>query len=153
MKIGHLITNRRFFMRQIINFNRKWAFTKQTTEIPAVMPTNWDFVNIPHSWNAIDGQDGDNDYFRGTCCYARSLSRAELPAAEKYYLQIQGANSSADVYLNGKHLAHHDGGYSIWRVDLTQALEAENQQLKTKVKALEEELKKALERLGDSRRF
>lgn len=34
-----------------------------------------------------------------------------------------------------------------------QALEAENQQLKTKVKALEEELKKALERLGDSRRF
>lgn len=33
-----------------------------------------------------------------------------------------------------------------------QALEAENQQLKTKVKALEEELKKALERLGDSRK-
>ncbi len=34
-----------------------------------------------------------------------------------------------------------------------QALEAENQQLKTKVKALEEELKRALERLGDSRKF
>lgn len=34
-----------------------------------------------------------------------------------------------------------------------QALEAENQQLKTKVKALEEELKKALERLGDSRKL
>lgn len=34
-----------------------------------------------------------------------------------------------------------------------QALEAENQQLKTKVKALEEELKRALERLGNSRRF
>lgn len=34
-----------------------------------------------------------------------------------------------------------------------QALEAENQQLKTKVKALEEELKRALERLGETRRF
>ena len=33
-----------------------------------------------------------------------------------------------------------------------QALEAENQQLRTKVKALEEELKRALERLGDSRK-
>lgn len=34
-----------------------------------------------------------------------------------------------------------------------QTLEAENQQLKTKVKALEEELKRALDRLGNSRRF
>ena len=44
-------------MRNIINFNNKWAFTKQATEIPATMPNNWNFVNIPHSWNAIDGQD------------------------------------------------------------------------------------------------
>ena len=54
-------------MRNIVNINRKWAFTKQATEIPQEFPLNWDFVNVPHSWNAIDGQDGDNDYFRGTC--------------------------------------------------------------------------------------
>jgi len=45
-------------MRQVINFNAKWAFTKQATEIPAAMPNDWNFVNLPHSWNAIDGQDG-----------------------------------------------------------------------------------------------
>lgn len=41
-------------------------------------------------------------------------------------MEINGANSSADVYLNGVHLAHHDGGYSAWRVDLTEALQNEN---------------------------
>lgn len=55
------------------------------------------------------GQDGGNDYFRGTCCYARELKKSALPTAERYYLEINGANSSADVYMNGKHLAHHDG--------------------------------------------
>ena len=113
-------------MRQILNFNRKWAFTKQAKEIPTVMPSDWCFVNLPHSWNAIDGQDGDNDYFRGTAYYAKAFSKTELPEAEQYYLEIKGANSSADVWLNGKKLAHHDGGYSTWRVNLSAALENMN---------------------------
>jgi len=113
-------------LRQVINFNNKWSFTKQASAVPAVMPADWYIVNLPHSWNAIDGQDGNNDYFRGTAYYAKSFNKAELPEAELYYLELQGANSSADVYLNGKHLAHHDGGYSTWRVNMTEALEAMN---------------------------
>ncbi len=113
-------------MRKILNINRKWAFSKQATTVPAEMPSNWCFVNLPHSWNAIDGQDGDNDYFRGTCYYVKSFKKFELPEAEKYYLEIKGANSSADVYLNGKVLAHHDGGYSTWRVDITNGIKEEN---------------------------
>jgi len=89
-------------MRKILNFNSKWAFTKQATEIPAALPMDWVWVNLPHSWNAIDGQDGDNDYFRGTGYYAKSFARTDLPAADRYYLEINGANSSAAVYLNGK---------------------------------------------------
>ncbi len=113
-------------MRQVINFNRKWAFTKMADAVPETMPTKWDFVNLPHSWNAIDGQDGDNDYYRGTCYYAKQFSKASLPAADQYYLELQGANSSADVYVNGKCLAHHDGGYSTWRVNITEALDYNN---------------------------
>ena len=113
-------------MRNIINFNRKWAFTKQANEIPTAMPADWNFVNLPHSWNAIDGQDGDNDYFRGTAYYAKAFNKMDLPEAQQYYLEIKGANSSADVYLNGKKLAHHDGGYSTWRVNLTDTLELTN---------------------------
>ena len=108
-------------MREIIRLNQNWVFNKQT-EIPAALPADWKTVNLPHSWNAIDGQDGGNDYFRGTAVYAKTLNKSELPAADRYYLEIKGANSSADVYVDGKRLAHHDGGYSTWRVDVTEAL-------------------------------
>ena len=91
-------------MRNIININRKWAFAKGITEVPAAIPAEWNWVNLPHSWNAIDGQDGGNDYYRGTCCYAQTFDKLDLPTAEKYYLEIQGANSSADVYVGGEKL-------------------------------------------------
>ena len=109
-------------MRKILNFNRKWAFSKMADSIPTEVSKKWDFVNVPHCWNVIDGQDGDNDYYRGTAYYAKNISKSELPEADRYYLEIKGANSSADVYLDGAKLAHHDGGYSTWRVDLTEGL-------------------------------
>ena len=113
-------------LRTIVNINRKWAFTKQATAVPETLPTLWDWVNLPHSWNAIDGQDGGNDYHRGTCYYAKDIQKMDLPTTDRYYLEINGANSSAEVYLNGKKLAGHDGGYSTWRVDITDALQDEN---------------------------
>ena len=113
-------------MRTVYNFNAKWAFTKMATEVPTELPKLWDWVNLPHTWNALDGQDGGNDYYRGTCYYAKALDKLDLPEADQYYLELRGANSSADVYVNGQHLAHHDGGYSTWRVNITDALQRDN---------------------------
>ncbi len=109
-------------MRTITNINRKWAFTKQTTEIPSAINNKWDFVSLPHTWNALDGQDGGNDFYRGTAIYAKELDKEDLPEAQRYYIEINGANSSADLYVNGKKLAHHDGGYSTWRCDITEEI-------------------------------
>ena len=109
-------------MRTITNINRKWAFTKEHTEIPSAIDSKWNFVNLPHSWNAIDGQDGANDYYRGTAIYVKELDKEDIPDAERYYIEINGANSSADLYVNGKHYAHHDGGYSTWRCDITEEI-------------------------------
>ena len=106
-------------MRTIVNLNCDWAFSKDTAQVPIFVPENWQTISLPHTWNALDGQDGGADYFRGKCCYVRKLP-AQLPTAEKYYLEINGANSSAEVFLNGKRLASHDGGYSTWRVDVTE---------------------------------
>ena len=113
-------------MRNIVSINQGWFFSKEATAVPETLCTDWEAVNVPHCWNAVDGQDGGNDYWRGTAYYAKAITKAELPAADRYYLEIQGANSSADVYLNGKQLAHHDGGYSTWRVDLTESLADES---------------------------
>ena len=108
-------------MRQVVEFNTKWAFSKETTVLPTEMPKNWVWVNVPHTWNNIDGIDGGNDYYRGTCYYANEVDKVEfLPKADEYYLEFAGANASADVYVNGKHLAHHDGGYSTFRVNVTE---------------------------------
>ena len=113
-------------MRTILSLNPGWAFAKNVSRAPVQLPEDWESVSLPHTWNAIDGQDGGNDYFRGTCCYARQLTRADLPQDHRWYLEINGAASSADVYLNGKLLKHHDGGFSTWRVDLTDSMEEEN---------------------------
>lgn len=113
-------------MRTVLNINCDWSFVKDLSQVPTVLPMNGDKVDLPHTWNAKDGQDGGNDYFRGTCCYAKSIIKSELPDAQRYYLEINGANSTADVYMNGKHLSHHDGGYSTWRVEITNTLREEN---------------------------
>ena len=106
-------------MRNIVNLNQNWLFKKNTTDISA---RDGEVINLPHTWNAEDGFDGGNDYFRGSCLYVKTLNKAELPAADLYYIEFRGANSSADVYVNGNKLAHHDGGYSTWRVDITDAI-------------------------------
>ncbi len=109
-------------MRKIININRKWSFRKGINEVPAAISPEWDFVNVPHTWNAIDGQDGDSDYYRGSCCYIKELKKSDFPEADRYYIEFKGTNSVADLFVNGKKLAHHEGGYSTWRADITDFL-------------------------------
>ena len=89
-------------LRQIVNVNQAWSFLKDAKDIPAALPSDWEVVNIPHSWNSVDGMDGGADYFRGTCHYAKVVKKSELPESECYFLEINGANSSADVYVNGE---------------------------------------------------
>ena len=108
-------------MRETVNLNRKWAFIMGGKDVPKAMPSPACYVNLPHTWNAIDGPDGGNDYTRGLCWYVKTLSREEIPQNKRLFLEINGANSSADLYVNGAHIAHHDGGYSTWRADITDA--------------------------------
>ena len=109
-------------MRNIINVNKDWLFVKNTTDINA---REGEIVSLPHSWNATDGQDGGNDYFRGSCLYVKRFDKDSLPAADRYYLEIKGANSSSDVYAGGEKLFHHDGGYSTFRVDITEHIDSD----------------------------
>ena len=106
-------------MREIVSLNRKWAFVMAPEGVPSGLPSPAYYVNLPHCWNAIDGQDGGGDYFRGTCAYVKKFSCEDLPKGEKLFIEIQGANASADLYVNGQAVAHHDGGYSTWRADVS----------------------------------
>ena len=85
-------------------------------------------VDIPHTWNNLDGQDGGNDYWRGTCSYRKHFAAPDFDAeTQRVYLEFQGVNASACVMLNGKQVMTHDGGYSTFRSDITDCLREENE--------------------------
>lgn len=109
-------------MRHTVLLQDGWRFAK-TAEIPAAFPESWQPVTLPHTWNAADGTDGGNDYWRGTACYCRRLTPPALAAGEQLWLEFEGAAMTAEVYLNGRKLARHAGGYSTFRVELTPALQ------------------------------
>ncbi len=105
-------------MRKIIDLNDGWTFG---------MPDGrQEKVNIPHTWNGIDGQDGGDDYLRTACTYIKSFKNPGVNAGETCLIVFRGVNSEADVYLNDKHLCRHEGGYSKFVVDVTDALADEN---------------------------
>ena len=103
-------------MRKIISFNENWLFTKAGTA---------EVVTLPHTWNAVDGQDGGNDYYRGTCTYTKTFAKPATGADEEVWLEFLGAAHTCDVALNGVELCHHEGGYSTFRVKL-EGLKEEN---------------------------
>lgn len=109
-------------MRKIININDNWQFIKQDGAVTSV-PSDAQAVNLPHTWNATDGQDGGNDYYRGACSYFKTITKSDLPQADRYYIEVKGANSSATVYIDGKKVVSHDGGYSTFRADVTDYLQ------------------------------
>ncbi len=104
-------------MRNIKVINSGWLFSK-TKNVPTTLPTDWEPKNLPYTWNEKDGQDGGNDYYRGTCLFAKQIMAEDMPEGAVKYLQFDGVNSSATVYWNGKELTKHDGGYSTFRVKL-----------------------------------
>ena len=77
-------------------------------------------VALPHTWNALDGQDGGADYWRGIGTYEIALP--DPTKGKKQYIEIQGANHVATVYCNGRELGTHKGGFSTFRYDLTPAM-------------------------------
>ena len=99
-------------MRKILPIHDNWLFSKWNTG-EAV-----ETVTLPHTWNAVDGQDGGNDYYRGTCYYTRQLNKPELNPGDEVWLEILGAAHTSEVFWNGVRLAHHEGGYSAFRVKL-----------------------------------
>ena len=96
-------------MRVIKNINESWEFTKENKT---------SVVNIPHTWNGVDGQDGGNDYYRGACTYTKHISKDDMPEGDEVYVQFNGVNSSAKVWFNGTEIAVHHGGYSTFRAKL-----------------------------------
>lgn len=107
-------------MREITKIMKGWEFTG-----PDGTTTT---VDLPHTWNARDGQDGGNDYWRGTCIYRTCFAAPQFnTASHQVWIQFDGVNASAHVVLNGSPVCNHDGGYSTFRANITELLRDENE--------------------------
>ena len=93
------------------NINKNWKFQKPEAETIS--------VDLPHTWNGLDGQNGGNNYFRGNCIYSREIT-ADFEEGQKVYIELEGANSICKVYIDGNELGIHKGGYSTFRFEMTQ---------------------------------
>lgn len=113
-------------MRQILNLKDNWKFVKEAINVWEAEKAKGIPVCLPHTWNALDGQDGGNDYYRGTCWYTTNIKKPDIKEGSCVYIEFLGAAMIAEVYLNGEKLARHEGGYSTFRVDVTGRLLEEN---------------------------
>ncbi len=112
-------------MRKVININSGWKFIKQD-ELKAMdkvyNDANWECVNIPHTWNAIDGANGF-DFYKGSCWYRKEFNIDTQAQGNKIFMEFNGSNSITDVYVNGKYIGQHKGGYSTFRFDISNVVE------------------------------
>lgn len=109
-------------MREVININSDWLFSFDSNF------NNNENVNIPHCYNRLDGIDGDNKYYRGKTYYKKSFDNF-INDDEELWIEFCGISMVSDVYLNGTHLYNHVGGYSLFRVNLTDYLKDKNELL------------------------
>ena len=123
-------------MRKVININDNWKFIKQNEENAmerVYNDENWEAVNVPHTWNAIDGANGF-DFYKGACWYRKEFAVETASEGNRVFIEFKGSNSITDVYVNGKHFGQHRGGYSTFRFDITEVIEfGKNNTLAVKV--------------------
>jgi beta-galactosidase len=113
--------------RHELDLNRGWKFCAGDVAAGAgesVDDAAWAAVDLPHTWNAFDGQDGGGDYHRGPAWYRRRLA---VPAAWKgksLFLRFGAAATVADVYVNGRRAGSHRGNFAAFCFDVTDLLRA-----------------------------
>ena len=81
--------------------------------------TGWSEVNLPHTWNNLDGQDGGNNYYRGIGWYRTHYAVDGSLTNRQFFLKFDGAFLVSDVYVNGNYLGEHQGGFGAFVFDAT----------------------------------
>ncbi|MDR2414014.1 MAG: glycoside hydrolase family 2 protein [Odoribacteraceae bacterium] len=100
--------------REILSLNRSWRFTPGHETRKNVYAE----VNLPHTWNQ-DALAGKADYYRGVGNYEKRARVPETWRGKRIFLRFKGVNSVANVFINGKHVGEHRGGYTAFVFEIT----------------------------------
>ena len=108
-------------IRNIVPLSREWKFIKDPAN-QSVLPKSslaWQAVNLPHTWNDKDVEDHIPGYYRGAGWYKKLLKASASWKGKQVYLCFDGANQETEVFLNGKKVGEHAGGYTRFLIPLT----------------------------------
>lgn len=101
-------------MREIISLNENWTLSFPKGDHATEQ------VNLPHTWNAVDGNDGNGSYLRTTGVYTRTFTAPKQPReGGRTYVEVLAAALNSTVKVNGQVATTHEGGFSIFRADVT----------------------------------
>ncbi len=107
--------------------NQNWLFMKEKVDLNHLAKHPFENINVPHTWNNLDGQDGGNDYLRTVSTYVKYFDYTTQ--SDRVFVEFEGVNSVSNVYINGTHLGEHRGGYSTFRYEITDLIQEKNNQL------------------------
>ena len=101
-------------MREIISLNENWTLSFPKGDHATEQ------INLPHTWNAVDGNDGNGSYLRTTGVYTRTFTAPKQPReGGRTYVEVLAAALNSTVKVNGQVATTHEGGFSIFRADVT----------------------------------
>jgi beta-galactosidase len=111
--------------REFVELSTGWKFTKAEAAPDAAFDS-WQMVEVPHTWNAFDGQDGKaaepdlpDGYYRGPAWYARTIEAPTAWKSKRVFIRFEAASLVADIWLNGKKVGEHRGGFTAFCFELT----------------------------------
>ena len=117
------------------NLNIGWKFYLEGDAGTAIM-SHLQTVSLPHTWNDRDGTNAN--YRRGTGVYTRTLTVYKCIGAS-YYLEFGAAFSVAEVYVNKALAGRHEGGFSLFRFDVTKLLKSGENEIVVRVDSRDKE--------------
>lgn len=110
-----------------------WGVSLWASRRDILLNDNWQFrfswqvqkgserrVDLPHTWNAADALSGKQDYYRGVGNYRKRLLIAPEWEGKRLFLRFEGANTVTNLFVNGRQVGEHRGGYGAFVFDITE---------------------------------
>lgn len=120
------------------NINRGWQFTfsseKADFSNKASDAAKWENVGLPHTFSLPYFRS--ESFYEGYAWYQKSLQIDKSWLNQNISLEFDGVFQVAEIYLNGKKMGEHRGGYTGFIVDISEVAKAGENLLAVRVNNL-----------------
>ncbi len=121
----------------MIRLNNNWEFVYTWSDDFLNFKGRAERVRLPHNVCEVPISYADPENYETVCGYRRLLEIPKEYIGNKIFLQFDGAAHSAEIFVNGKSVDDHNGGYTSFRVDITDYVRDGDNQLVVMVDSTE----------------